>query len=296
MAGNDATEVNPAIGVGISLNDHGSDWLWTAFSIFGLTALVHAGYTLYHFRKDNNKFKAYVHVGPLFASMMLAYTYFTLASNLGWTAVDVEFHNYEGSQDVRQVFYARYIGWFLAFPALLYTFELNAQAQNVVCSTDLFHIFHHLILQIGSTEIFVLGLLIGALIPSSYKWGYWTFAVTAQIFALTLLLLRQLAGDRKASSKMNWLVMTFFSICFMLYPVSWGLSEGGNVISVVGESAFYGVLDVVNFCIIPFVVYFDSVKNGTFVEGTPAANADVEKAIHEAPEMRDSHETEVHEA
>ena len=31
---------------------------------------------------------------------------------------------------------------------------------------------------------------------------------------------------------------------WMLYPVCWGLSEGGNVISVTNEMVFYGILDL----------------------------------------------------
>jgi hypothetical protein len=30
----------------------------------------------------------------------------------------------------------------------------------------------------------------------------------------------------------------------MLYPISWGLSEGGNVIHVDSETVFYGILDL----------------------------------------------------
>jgi bacteriorhodopsin len=290
--GNQAIDVNPATGVGIALTTHGSDWLWAVFSIFGLTALVQAGYTFYHFHKSYDKFRAYTHVGPLIVATTLAYTYFTMASNLGWTGVEVEFHHEQPDQDVRQVFYARYIGWFLAWPALLYAFELNAQAQNVVSSSDLLHIVNHLIVQVCSTEVFVLGLLIGALIPSSYKWGYWTFAVSAQLFALTLLIYRQLFSPKKASSLLNSIVMGFYSIVFLLYPVSWGLSEGGNVITPTSEAVFYGVLDLINFWIIPVVACYDSAKNGTYVEGAPKNNADVEKGM-ESPALRASGETEV---
>ena len=290
MAGNQATDVNPAVGVGIALTNHGSSWLGAVFSIFGLTALVHAWYTFYHLHLGRDKFRAYSHIGPLFSAATLAYAYFTIASNLGWTGINVEFHNYQEDQQVRQIFYARYVGWFLAWPGLLYTFELNAQSQHVVSSSDLFSILGHLAVQLCSTEVFVLGLLIGSLISSSYKWGYWTFAVSAQLFALSLLLYRQVASPTKATSLPNLIVMGFYTVCFLLYPVSWGLSEGGNVISVDSESVFYGILDLILFWIIPVVVLYDSRKNGTFVDAN-TTTGDVEKAYH--PGLRASGETEV---
>jgi bacteriorhodopsin len=39
----------------------------------------------------------------------------------------------------------------------------------------------------------------------------------------------------------------------MLYPVCWGLSEGGNVISPDSEFIFYGILDC---CLIPLTTAF----------------------------------------
>ena len=39
MAGNDALDINPPNAT-YHLSTHGSDWLWAAFSIFGLSLLI----------------------------------------------------------------------------------------------------------------------------------------------------------------------------------------------------------------------------------------------------------------
>jgi hypothetical protein len=36
----------------------------------------------------------------------------------------------------------------------------------------------------------------------------------------------------------------YIAFFWLLYPVCWGLSEGGNVINVTGEMIFYGILDI----------------------------------------------------
>lgn len=36
----------------------------------------------------------------------------------------------------------------------------------------------------------------------------------------------------------------YVAFIWILYPVCWGLGEGGNVITVTGEMVFYGVLDL----------------------------------------------------
>ena len=36
-----------------------------------------------------------------------------------------------------------------------------------------------------------------------------------------------------------------FAFLWCLYPIAWGLSEGGNVISPDSEGVFYGILDVI---------------------------------------------------
>jgi bacteriorhodopsin len=96
-------------------------------------------------------------------------------------------------------------------------------------------------------EVMVVTGLVGALVASSYKWGYFTFAQAALFFiAYNVILVGQqhataLGRDVSVTYRIcaTWTMFLWF-----LYPVAWGLCEGGNVISSDSEAVFYGILDI----------------------------------------------------
>lgn len=112
MGGNAATRVNPFIvndrTVAIHITVRGSDWYWTVVSIMGFTLIVilAAG----HLRPASDRLFHY-----LFAAIALVSTivHFSMASNLGWVPIDVEWnrnsHLVAGRN--RQIWWVRYIGW-----------------------------------------------------------------------------------------------------------------------------------------------------------------------------------------
>lgn len=89
--------------------------------------------------------------------------------------------------------------------------------------------------------------LVGALVASSYKWGYFVFAMVALFFIAYNVCYVGLAHAKAINSNVHrtfllcgvWTIFLWF-----LYPIAWGLSEGGNVISPDSEAVFYGVLDL----------------------------------------------------
>lgn len=263
--GNEAVEVNSPSGiVSIHLTKEGSSWLWAAFSIFGFLAVVN-GVIFGITSSKNHSLKKFLYLAPLFTNTFLAFSYFTYAANLGWTSTVTEFYHVSVSLGifVRQVFYVKYIGWFLAWPFSLLTiqvathsFEMYYDSQSDLLS-KLFSLFSTLITKILMTEIYVLGLLIGILIPSTYKWGYFTFGVTAQLFAYALILLSLTRSFKVGNTKKlgNGLVI-FQLLVWLLYPICWGLSEGGNRIQPDSEAVFYGILDVLTFGVIPTILTY----------------------------------------
>jgi len=54
-------------------------------------------------------------------TMVAAIAYFSMASNLGWTGIQVEFQrsNPKVAGTIRQIFYVRYIDWVITTPLLL---------------------------------------------------------------------------------------------------------------------------------------------------------------------------------
>lgn len=302
-AGNEATSVNPAEGVDIALTEHGSDWLWAVFSVFGLASLIYAILFIVYERRGTNLHR-YAVAGPLSISLVMAFSYFTMASNLGWTGIQAEFnHQTTSTQEIvpgiRQIFYAKYVAWFLTWPVLLYLTELTGVVTkdiNTMAHTwSFFDLAHGLFLQICGSWFFIIGLLVGALIESSYKWGYWTMAAFAQFLVTFLVLKHQLRDLTITGIKVVLLVFTLF--CVYLYLIAWALSDGGNVITVDAGHVFFGVLDLIVFIAVPALLVAISISLGEVpnfsVRRHAHHNNDLEKQVTADEAVRHSGETEV---
>jgi len=242
---NSALTSNPPTGLDIHITTHGSDWYWAAFSIFALFALLYTAGAL-TLRPANERLFFY---SSILTTFFLSITYYTLASDLGWTGIPTEFGHIGSVGSVRQIFYARYVGWFLAFIPFFTSISVLAA---VPWPTALFTLF--------AQEVFVVSLLIGSLIRSQYKWGYFVFGVVALIFvAVNLLGPYRFAANTFGGPDVFRTITTVNALTvflLFLYPICWGLSEGGNVIQPDSEAAFYGVLDISLFIVVGTIFQF----------------------------------------
>jgi bacteriorhodopsin len=96
-------------------------------------------------------------------------------------------------------------------------------------------------------EIMVITGLVGALVKSSYKWGYFTFGCIAFLFVAYTVVFEGRTHARALGadiSKVYTLCGVWTISLWFLYPIAWGLCEGGNVISSDSEAIFYGILDI----------------------------------------------------
>ncbi|KAK9234596.1 hypothetical protein V1525DRAFT_391293 [Lipomyces kononenkoae] len=234
---NEAVALNPvAADITIRLTSHGSDWYWAAFCIFAVTALAYVVSAAFVPRAE--RIFHYFSIGAAFFASL---TYFTMASNLGSTGIQTEFSHYMGG-GVRQIFYARYIGWFLVSPLILTNILLFS---GVAWPTILF--------TLGAQEIYVVSILIGSLVSSTYKFGYFTFGVCAWFLVMYhLIFVARVAAKEQGSDVYKHFLVMLSGISFIwtLYPISWGLSEAGNVIAPDSEAVFYGVLDIITLPVI----------------------------------------------
>jgi len=167
--GNRAVLVNPPILKGVAadihITSHGSDWLWALFSVFALFTLLLLAHSIR--LAPTNRF---FHHLLLAALVVATISTFTIASDLGFVPIAVEFVRFHPkvAGATRQIFYVRYIDWFLTTPLLLSAL-LFAAAVPVPS----------VLLTVFFADAAVVSALVGALVTSRYKWGYYAFALAS---------------------------------------------------------------------------------------------------------------------
>ncbi|EMD39984.1 G-protein coupled receptor [Gelatoporia subvermispora B] len=230
MAGNDALNLNPP-DASLHISTHGSDWLWAAFSVMAFCLLVAVGVTFTRPRGSR-----LFHQIAVIVLATASITYFSMASDLGATPIAVEFRG-DGSDPSRQIWYVRYIQWFITFPLLLLELLL---ATGLSLSDILTTLFMGVVLVVCG--------LVGALVHSTYKWGYFTFGCAALFYIWYVLLVHAPATQFAAGVVRNRYRLASGYLAFMLitYPICWACSEGANVISPTSEMIWYGILDILS--------------------------------------------------
>lgn len=161
--------------------------------------------------------------------------YYVMASNLGSSAVRVEFGN---STLTRQVFYARWVGYTLNFTLIIVALLLlSCVGWGTIMFTAIL------------TLIWGTMYLIGMFIPTRFKWGFFVFAV----FAHLLIVWQMLGNARGYASRVDvamhksYITLSAYIVGLMfLYAIAWGVCEGGNRISSNREQIFYSVLDILS--------------------------------------------------
>ncbi|KAI9703342.1 MAG: ion channel activity [Candelina mexicana] len=216
----------------VNITTHGSDFYWAICAVMTFATLAFIGLSFTRPRPHR-----VFHYITAAVTLTAAIAYFTMASNLGWTPIDIEFQrsNPKVHGVNREIFYVRYIDWVITTPLLLMDLLLTA---GLPWPTILFTIF--------VDEVMIITGLVGALVKSSYKWGYFVFgcaALFAVAWNVTWVARKHAAalGPDVSSVYLQCGVLTIF--LWFLYPIAWGLSEGGNVIAPDSEAVFYGILD-----------------------------------------------------
>ncbi|TCD60006.1 hypothetical protein EIP91_010924 [Steccherinum ochraceum] len=208
----------------------GTDWLWAVFAVMAVSTL---GMIVWSTRRPRGTRLFHNLAIVILATSTVAY--FSMASDLGATPITAEFSR--GNTGTRQIWYVRYIQWFITFPLLLMLLLFSTGlALSDILTTAFF------------AWIVVVCGLVGALTSSIYKWGYFALGVAALMYIWSSLLghgprtnFHAGTGVRSGYVRGSWLV----AFITMLYPIAWGCSEGGNVISPTREMIWYGILDLI---------------------------------------------------
>lgn len=225
---NDALGSNPP-NAQEHISTNASDWLWAAFSLITLCTLVMAVFTFMRPRG-----KRTFHQIALMIMLTTSIAYFSMASDLGATPVRTEFRP---PNTTRQVWYVRYIQWFITLPLLLLELLLATGLTLGDIVTTAF----------VAMVLVVMG-LVGALVPSTYKWGYYTFGAVALLYIWFVLLWqapRRTFAEAGTLRKGYILSSVYLAFMLITYPICWALSEGANVITPSSEMIWYGILDII---------------------------------------------------
>jgi bacteriorhodopsin len=115
---NNALATNPnrfyyPIASDINITTRGSDWYWAVTGIMGAATI---GFILWSTRVHRTR--RIFHYITAAITLTAAIAYFTMASNLGYAAIGVEFHrsNPKVAGNYREIFYVRYIDWVITTP------------------------------------------------------------------------------------------------------------------------------------------------------------------------------------
>jgi len=232
---NDALNVNPPPANTQHLSVHGSDWLWAVTAVFLLSWLVMFG--LLWFARGGERIFHYLFITALAVGSIV---YFAQASDLGWSVVSQSNQLQHGA--LRQIFWAKYILWVVEFPVVIIALGL---LSGVSWATIVYNVI--------LSWIWIISYLVGGFTRTNYKWGFFAFGTFAWLALATHTLrdggvgAKRLGVTRDYSALAGWV-----NLLWLLYPLAWGLSDGGNVIGVTESFIWYGILD---FMMIPVTAW-----------------------------------------
>ncbi|KAK3371726.1 heat shock protein 30 [Lasiosphaeria ovina] len=240
---NDALDINPPAGDQF-LNVNGSDWLWAVTALFVVSFL-----TLYGLTLKARAGERFFHFIFIIATFVGSIAYFAMASDLGWSLVP-QANSVASHGLLRQIFFAKYIYWVVSFPAAVIALGV---LSGVSWASIVFNVF--------LSWIWVLSYLVGAYTTTNYKWGFFAFGTVAYLFlAVNTLLLGRRSAARVGVAGHYTGLTAWLNLLWLLYPIAYGISDGGNRIGVVGGFVFFGVLDLLMIPVLAFAVVFLSAK------------------------------------
>ncbi|KAI5364573.1 Putative archaeal/bacterial/fungal rhodopsin, rhodopsin, retinal binding, yro2-like, 7TM [Septoria linicola] len=216
----------------IAITSHGSDFYFAICAVMTVSTFAFLGLGMTKPRHDR-----IFHYITASVTMVAAIAYFTMGSHLGFVPIDVEYQRSDPrvAGVNREIYYARYIDWVITTPLLLTDLMLTAAMP---WPTIMFVIL--------VDEVMIITGLIGALVFSSYKWGYFVFGCVALVYIVYVLVWEARIHAKNISSEAGKAFLycgSLTAFLWIMYPIAWGVSEGGNIIAPDSEAVFYGILD-----------------------------------------------------
>ncbi|KAI4862932.1 family A G protein-coupled receptor-like protein [Hypoxylon rubiginosum] len=241
---NQALDVNPPAG-DEELSTHGSDWLWAVFGLYMLFFFIF--FATSFIAKSGEKIFHYLFTIALLIGSL---TYFAVASDLGWEVITVADSKPVGGLWTRQVFWVEYVNWVVSFPVITISLGL---LSGISWASIVFNVF--------LSWTWTVSLLVSAFTGTRYKWGFFGIGILAWfILAFNTLFYGTAAAKRVGVTRDYLILAGYVNFFWMIYPIAWGIADGGNKIGVTPGYIFYGILDILVVPVMAFAFYFMSSK------------------------------------
>ncbi|KAI1813088.1 heat shock protein 30 [Poronia punctata] len=236
--GNDALDVNPPAGSHY-LSAGGSDWLFAVTAVYIVAFLVF--YALSFRARSGEKVFHYIFTIALLVGTI---TYFAQASDLGWRLIS-QVNSRPSLALTRQIFWPKYVNWVVSFPAIIIALGL---LSGVPWATIVFNIF--------LSWIWVVSYLVSAFTTSNYKWGFFAFGTVAWLLLAYNTFTAGSSAKRLGVGKDHTMLSGWVNFLWLLYPIAFGVTDGGNTIGVTPGFIFFGVLDLLLIPVTAFAFLF----------------------------------------
>ncbi|KAI5927981.1 heat shock protein 30 [Camillea tinctor] len=236
---NDALNINPPSG-NEQLSVNGSNWLWAVTAIY-IVSFIAFFATSFVARSGEKIFHYLFTIALLVGSI----AYYAQASDLGYLLI-YQVNSSPAFGLTRQIFYAKYINWVVSFPVL-------SIALGLLSGVSWATIFYNVTL----SWTWVISYLISAFTTSNYKWGFYAFGTIAWVLlAFNTLFTGSTAAKRVGVASDHTLLAGWLNLLWLLYPIAFGLTDGGNRIGVTPGYIFFGILDVLTVPVLSFAFLF----------------------------------------
>jgi bacteriorhodopsin len=170
--------------------------------------------------------------------------YFAQASDLGYRVIN-EVNSKPHLALTRQIFWPKYVNWVVSFPVVISALGL---ISGIPWATIVYNIF--------LSWIWVISYLVSAFTVSNYKWGFFAFGTVSWLLLAFNTFSAGSSAKRVGVSRDHTLLSGWVNFLWLLYPIAFGLTDGGNKIGVTPGFIFFGVLDILLVPVLSFAFIF----------------------------------------
>jgi len=231
--------ITPDPPIYVKAGDTGNRTLWVVVVIMALSSLVFYGMA---FRVPIQKRLFHILTGFITTFAFLSYFAMATGDGISYKKYVVTETHHKHVPDTyqtvfREVYWARYVDWALTTPLLLLDLALLAGLSGgnilVAVVADVIMVLTGLFAAFGNDD--------------GQKWGWYVWGCIAYLIVVYQLAAngREAVASKDSKTKAFYASIAGFTlIVWTIYPIIWGLSEGGHVIDVDSEIIAYAVLDL----------------------------------------------------